>query len=60
MENLLMILDWGGSEFTSFRGEKRFNAGRVGLSRKPGHQEKNSLSNRQIVNNVSSPTFDFF
>jgi hypothetical protein len=35
-------------------------AGGVGLSRKSRDQEKNSFSNREIVNNVSFPTFDFF
>jgi len=35
-------------------------AGGVGLSRKPGDQTKNFFSNRQRVNNVSFPTFDFF
>jgi len=34
-------------------------AGGVGLSRKSGHQTKNFFRNRQIVKNVSFPTFDF-
>jgi hypothetical protein len=49
-----------GVEFTSYRRETSFKACGVGLSRKPGDQTKNSFTNRQIVDNVSFPTFDFF
>jgi hypothetical protein len=49
-----------GIEFRSCRRKQRFKTGGVGLSRKPGDQTKDSFSNRQIVNNVSFPIFNFF
>jgi hypothetical protein len=49
-----------GVEFRSLKSQRNFKAGGVGISRKPEDQTKNSFSNRQILNNVSFPTFDFF
>ena len=49
-----------GVGFRKSRREKTFKPGGGGLSRKPVDQTKNSRSNRQEVNNVSFPTFDFF
>jgi len=59
-EILLMILDWDRSEFTSYRSEQNLRVGEVDISRKSGDQSKNPFSNRQRVNNVSFPIFDFF
>ena len=49
-----------GVEFGSYRIEESYRAGGIGFLRKPGDPAKNSFINRQIVNNVSFPTFDFF